>query len=261
MHRVSTYQSPATFCGWRSAKRATLVLYHAAGGMGMGGVSFDRATEYYDATRALPPDVRDAVADVVAAELAGRGRCLEIGVGTGRTALPLHERGVPLVGLDLSAAMLERLVRNAGGSVPFPLLVGDATALSLTPASVGAVLSSHVLHLVSDWQTAVDEACRIIGPGGVLLVDFGGGTPGEWDAPAKKVLERHGIAHVRPGVSDPRPVERYLSDRASLRPLEPVTMHARRSLAMDLDEWERQLHAWTWPYRADQMAAACADVR
>jgi len=38
-------------------------------------------------------------------------------------------------------------------------------------------------------------------------------------------------------------------------------MTARRSLAQDLDEWERQIHAWTWPYTARQMQAACDEVR
>jgi SAM-dependent methyltransferase len=141
------------------------------------------------------------------------------------------------------------------------LLVGDATTMPLPAASVGAVLSSHVLHLVPDWRAALREVQRVVRPGGVLLVDFGGGTPGEWDAPARQILERHGIARLRPGVSDPGSVEAALADRASLRPLAPVTMRSPRSPAMDLDEWERQLHAWTWPYSAAQMAAACADIR
>ena len=173
-----------------------------------------------------------------------------------------------MIGIDLSAAMMARLVANAGtvspnaGRVsPFPLLVGDATALPLQAGSVGAVLASHVLHLVVDWRTAVDEALRAVGSGGVLLVDFGGGTPAPWSEPARDTLRRHGISDTRPGVSDSETVARYLDGRAVIRRLAPVPMAVRRSLADDLDEWERQLHAWTWPYRAEQMAAACADVR
>ncbi len=57
------------------------------------GVSFDRAADYYDATRRLPDSVRDQLAELLADELVERGLCVEIGVGTGRIALPLHRRG------------------------------------------------------------------------------------------------------------------------------------------------------------------------
>ncbi|MBA2701468.1 MAG: SAM-dependent methyltransferase, partial [Chloroflexi bacterium] len=40
------------------------------------------------------------------AEIAGRGRALELGIGTGRIALPLARRGVPVHGIDLSSAMV-----------------------------------------------------------------------------------------------------------------------------------------------------------
>jgi len=105
-------------------------------------ISFDRAADYYDATRALPDDARVALTEVLAAELAGRGPCLEIGVGTGRIALPLHDRGISLVGADIAPAMLRRLVRNAGGRQPFPLLLADATRLPLSGAAFGAVLAA-----------------------------------------------------------------------------------------------------------------------
>ena len=48
------------------------------------------------------------------AELAGDGRALELGIGTGRVALPLHARGVPVHGIELSPAMAERLLAKAG---------------------------------------------------------------------------------------------------------------------------------------------------
>jgi ubiquinone/menaquinone biosynthesis C-methylase UbiE len=223
--------------------------------------SFDRAAGYYDATRALPDGARDALADVLAAELAGRGLCLEIGVGTGRIAVPLHERGVALAGSDVAPAMLKRLVANAGGRRPFPLLLADATRLPLAGSQFGAVLASHVLHLIPAWRAAVDEAMRVLRPGGVLLVDFGGGTPAPWSGAAAEVMRRHGIVHDRPGVSAPDAVSRYLGQQARVRPLPPVAMAIRRSLGRDLDEWERQIHAWTWPYTPGQMRAAGAGVR
>ena len=161
--------------------------------LAMGTISFDRAAGYHDATRGLPEPAEAALADVLAAELAGRGTCLEIGVGTGRIAIPLHKRGVRLVGMDVAPAMMARLEANSGGRRPFPLLLADATRLPFVAGSVGAVIASHVLHLVADWQTAVEEAMRVLRPEGALLVDFGGRPEMPWSAYTEQVMQRHGV--------------------------------------------------------------------
>jgi cyclopropane fatty-acyl-phospholipid synthase-like methyltransferase len=49
------------------------------------------------------------------AKLAGGGRALELGIGTGRIALPLARRGVPVHGIELSRAMTARLRAKPGG--------------------------------------------------------------------------------------------------------------------------------------------------
>ncbi len=223
--------------------------------------SFDRAAGFYDATRGLPDEVRDALASALAAELRDRGTCLEIGVGTGRIALPLHSRGVQLVGVDVAPAMLERLAINAGGRRPFPLLLADATRLALSAHSVSAVLASHVFHLLSNWRAAADEVMRVLQPGGALYVDFGGGVPAPWNDQTERVMDRLGVSHIRPGTSSPDDLADYLGDGTHVRPLPPVVMTTRRTLAQDLDEWEHQVHAWTWPYSAAKMREVCTEVR
>jgi SAM-dependent methyltransferase len=72
----------------------------------------ERAAPVYD-DDAPPCDERmlDALAT-----LAGRGRTLELGIGTGRVALPLAQRGVNIEGIDLSPAMVERLHAKPGGA-------------------------------------------------------------------------------------------------------------------------------------------------
>ncbi len=50
------------------------------------------------------------------AELAGNGPALELGIGTGRIALPLHSEGIEVQGIDASEAMLERLRSKKGGN-------------------------------------------------------------------------------------------------------------------------------------------------
>jgi SAM-dependent methyltransferase len=73
----------------------------------------ERIAGVYDAMTAGMPDPADC-ADRLA-ELAGPGPALELGIGTGRVALPLAARGVEVHGIDASAAMVERLRAKPGG--------------------------------------------------------------------------------------------------------------------------------------------------
>src|SRR5688500_13228677 len=58
------------------------------------------------------------------ADLAGGGRALELGIGTGRIALPLAQRGVPVHGIDLSKAMVAKLRAKPGGEA-IGVTIGD----------------------------------------------------------------------------------------------------------------------------------------
>ena len=232
-------------------------------------VSFDRAADYYDATRGLPADVSTAMTGVLAAELTDHQPCLEIGVGTGRIALPLAERGIAMAGSDISDAMMRRLVGNAGGRRPFPLILADATRLPLTSGSFGAVLACHVLHLIGDWRAAVDEAMRVLRPGGVLLADFGATQGGRregqptattpWREAVRATLERHGIVRTRYGATSVEQVAGHIGCRA--RALPPVHVTSTRTLRRTIEDVERQIYSWTWPYPAGQIQAACDEIR
>jgi SAM-dependent methyltransferase len=234
-------------------------------------LNFDRAAGYYDATRALPADTMAGLTAVLSAELAGRQPCLEIGVGTGRIALPLRERGIALAGTDISVAMLRKLVANAEG-VPFPLMRADATRLPVAAGTFGSVLAVHVLHLIPQWRVAVDEALRVLRPGGALIASFGGGgssgrqarDPAEavpWREPVQEVLRRRGLVRIRRGATDADEVARYVSGRARPRPLPPVTVVETRTLRQSVDSLEAQILSWTWPYSQEQVRAAGSDIR
>ena len=69
------------------------------------------------------PAVVDPAVDFLA-ELAGSGRALELGIGTGRIALPLAQRGVPVHGIELSKAMAARLRAKPGGE-EIGVTIGD----------------------------------------------------------------------------------------------------------------------------------------
>ena len=85
----------------------------------------DEAAREYDTpgTGMFAPDVLDPAVDRLAA-LAGDGPALEFAVGTGRVAVPLAARGVPVTGIELSGPMLERL-RAKVDEATVPVVVGD----------------------------------------------------------------------------------------------------------------------------------------
>ena len=134
----------------------------------MKSLTFDRAASYYDRTRALPREVSDALTDALIefGQLQPGRRCLEVGAGTGRIALPLVARGADLVGVDLSFAMLARLA----GKWPYARLVqADAACLPFLDRSFDVALMVHVLHVIADWKGALVEVQRVVRPGGLLL--------------------------------------------------------------------------------------------
>jgi SAM-dependent methyltransferase len=138
-----------------------------------GSIRFDRAADQYDRTRAISDEAMGRTISLLAAELRDRGRVLEVGVGTGLLALRLHEAGIPVSGVDLSAPMLAKLVQKAGGAPPFPLVRGDATSMPFADRAFGAVYLRWVLHLIPDWRAALAEMARVVRPGGVLVVSLG----------------------------------------------------------------------------------------
>ena len=76
----------------------------------------ERVAARYDESSAemFAPAAVDPVVDLLA-ELAGDGRALELGIGTGRIALPLAQRGIDVHGIELSRAMAARLRAKPGG--------------------------------------------------------------------------------------------------------------------------------------------------
>jgi SAM-dependent methyltransferase len=83
------------------------------------------ADHYDDGARG---DEEAAVARL--AELAGAGRSLELAIGTGRIALPLAATGVPVDGIELSPAMIERLRAKPGGDA-LTVVCGDMAAVTM----------------------------------------------------------------------------------------------------------------------------------
>ena len=98
----------------------------------------ERAASVYDESVAgmFEPGAVAPVVELLA-ELARDGAALELGIGTGRIALPLAERGVRVHGIDNSEAMVARLRAKPGGGRST-----SRSATSLQPVSAGSSRSS-----------------------------------------------------------------------------------------------------------------------
>jgi SAM-dependent methyltransferase len=99
------------------------------------------------------------------AELAGDGAALEFAIGTGRIAVPLAARGVPVSGIDSSPAMIARLRSKAA----IPVVVGDMTTASVPePFALVFVVYNAIPNLLTqEAQVACfRNAARHLAPGG-----------------------------------------------------------------------------------------------
>ena len=84
------------------------------------GTYGDRVADYYD--RLYPDTAPGMVGRLM--ELAGEGRVLELGIGTGRVALPMHDLGIEVLGIDASNAMVAELRAKPGGD-EIAVAIGD----------------------------------------------------------------------------------------------------------------------------------------
>jgi SAM-dependent methyltransferase len=234
-----------------------------------GSIVFDRAAPYYDQTRGLPPAVAEQVADRIEAAVGPAARLLEVGVGTGRVALPLHRRGRRVLGIDLSAPMLHRYRAKAAALAlpPPPLVRADATRLPLRDRSVDAVLEVHVLHLVPAWRLALAEVRRVLTPGGVVLIGRGGHREGR--GPRHDVIARFEELAQQAGGGPPRvgagddnaKVAELVAVGGTAAALEPVTWEAQENYAGVLELIERRRLSFMWRLPDQVWRAAAARLR
>ena len=108
------------------------------------------------------------------ADLAAGGRALEFAVGTGRVAVPLAARGVPVTGIELSRPMIDRL-REKAGEATVPVIEGDM-ATTVAPGEftlVYLVYNTISNILTQDGQVACfANAARHLRPGGRFVIEL-----------------------------------------------------------------------------------------
>lgn len=134
-------------------------------------INFDRATPYYDATRGFPTEAIARDVGAFIAEKAGFDHSttlLEVGIGTGRIALPLIPHVKMITGVDISRGMMGELLKKRGEYDVYPL-EGDAHHLPYVNNRFDAAYITHVLHLVADPIRVMQEIKRVVKDGGKFI--------------------------------------------------------------------------------------------
>lgn len=127
--------------------------------------------EDYDAIYGQVFDTDGAVATL--ARLAGDGPLLELGVGTGRLAIPLAATGLEVHGVDGSAAMLDHLARKPGGD-RVVTTVGDFSQVTVPGRFSLVALTTQTIYALPDQDAQVRcfaNAARHLRPGGCFVVE------------------------------------------------------------------------------------------
>ena len=130
------------------------------------------ATYDEESAEMFAPAAVDPAVDLLAG-LAGGGRALELGIGTGRIALQLARRGVPVSGIDLSQAMVARLRAKPGGA-QIDVTIGDfAAARAEGTFTLAYLVFNTIMNLLTqEAQVAcLRNVAAHLAPGGCFVIE------------------------------------------------------------------------------------------
>jgi SAM-dependent methyltransferase len=131
----------------------------------------DRIAGFYDERHPALPSDHPMIERLV--QLAGTGTALELGIGTGRIALPLAARGVPVHGIDASEAMVAQLRAKPGGTA-IPVTIGDFADVPVTGSySLIYVVFNTIFGLLTQGEQirCIANCAARLDNGGVLLIE------------------------------------------------------------------------------------------
>ncbi|HZD69141.1 MAG TPA: class I SAM-dependent methyltransferase [Actinomycetes bacterium] len=205
----------------------------------------DRIAEVYDDWSGVPADSEEAAAFL--AERAADGPVLELGIGTGRIALPLAARGLEVHGIDASERMVARLRAKPGGA-DIPVTVGDFTDVGLRPSQprvfplVLAVFSTFfALPSQDDQVRCFAGVAARLAPGGAFVIEAFVPDVSRFRQGHHTAVQSVGVDRVRLDVSMHDPVEQRI-----------------RAQHVVLDEGGVRLYPvqirYAWPAELDLMA-------
>jgi SAM-dependent methyltransferase len=162
-----------------------------------------RVAATYDESSAemFDPAVVEPTVDFLAG-LANGGRALELGIGTGRIALPLTARGVEVHGIELSEAMVAQLRTKPGGEL-IPVTIGDfAAARAAGPFRLAYLVFNTIMNLTTQ---AAQVACfrnvaSHLEPGGCFVIEVG--VPSLRKLPPGESIRAFHVSESRWGIDE-----------------------------------------------------------
>ena len=227
-------------------------------------LSFDRAADFYDQTRPLvEPIARQGIQAIL--EITGQSaHILDVGTGTGRISVPLLDRGADLIGCDISSKMLKRLREKHPSA---RLSQADASRMPFPGGHFDAVLTVHVIHLISPWQEALREFKRVLVPGGVYLnirtyAAVGNSIREQIRQFWRGWVQTRGVQVYQPGVQD---FQQFLNELESLgarlTEVEVVRFPLPFTLREELGRFTSRVYSDAWHIPDDVYAASMEALR
>jgi ubiquinone/menaquinone biosynthesis C-methylase UbiE len=217
-------------------------------------IAFDRAVEYYDQTRTMPPERHRVLIESLVREagIAYDARVLEIGIGTGRIALSVVEHVRRLFGIDLSFEMMGVIRRKLiQAEANIYLAQADAVQLPFSENTFDAVYGVHVLHLIQGWQNALGEVRRVQRPNGRLVVSFHKREDNSPNIELRRQLhvlvQSKGIDTQRPGARSEEEIYAAIEKQFSSLRIVSVNEWTEGEVPEKiLGELDRQIFSETW---------------
>lgn len=235
-------------------------------------ISFDRVSDVYDATRALPPEISEQATDTILNIVSptSETKFFEIGIGTGRIAVPIAKRGYSYTGIDISEKMLAELHRKLEGiSHRLTAVKGDATALQFPDNSFDVGLTVHVFHLVSAWKQALAEIRRVLKPGSPYLythgtMDSNSANPNHnlilrqrWE----DIIASYGYPLPRYGATEEEVLAELRAQDASLEIVIAAQWKSELTVSQSLENYQNRVYRPSWHLPDDIFVKAFNDLR
>ena len=203
----------------------------------------EHVAERYDEDEAemFDPAVVKRVVDFLSA-LAGDGAALEFGIGTGRIAVPLAQRGIHVHGIDLSEAMLARL-RAKPGAEQIGITIGDFATTTVDGTFAVAYLVFNTIGNLTrqDEQVACfQNAAAHLVPGGCFVIEVG--VPDLQRLPHGETLRPFHVSDTHVGIDEYDVVNQGL-----------ISHHYYRAADGRFEESSLPLR-YVWPAELDLMA-------